>query len=446
MAGIPALAFTRRAFGINSSSQPEWWRRPKADQKETLITRGGLTPDQLGTMTLEGWSIARHDEREERFSARITGYPRRFNAGRAVPVCGRCLSEDGQPHLRRDWMIGWVAVCPHHRSVLTRVCPSCDRKLVSRGIREKGIVDIGVCPRCGALLTSVDALPAMGIVIELQAAMLAVKRMGVGEMPGLGMIEWRTVTIIIDLVLKAAWVKAEVHVREDLFARIVFDLGLDPDQRLLIDWRGNYGALILMAWMLADWPCRLRQLLELLNAPTVEDILAELPDMDDAARSQVLSAVGVARDRQPRPERWHLWLAELALDGIDFRALALAERNWPRRDRLVALALLSEGCTIKEAATQVRVSTNMVARWLEIGTAYGLDAVTAKPLRICDLTADQKEQIAGWLREGKRTQSGPSGWTREHARSEIATRFGLLITTNAAYQLLLQNRPHLKRQ
>jgi transposase/ribosomal protein L37AE/L43A len=446
MTGIPALAFTRRAFGINSSSQPEWWRRPKADQKKILIARGGLTPDQLSEMTLEGWSIARHDEREERFSARITEYPRRFKAGRAVPVCGRCLSENEPPHLHRDWMIGWVAVCPHHRSVLTRVCPSCDRKLVSRGIREKDIVDIGACPRCGALLTGGDALPAMDIVIKLQAAMLAVKRMGIGEIPGLGTTEWRTVILIIDLVLKAAWIKADVHVREDLFARIVFDLGLDPNQRLLIDWRGNYGALIQMAWMLADLPRRLRQMLELLNAPTVEDILAELPDVDEAAKVQVLRAVGCAREHQPQPVKWRLWLAELVAGGIDFRALALAERNWPRRDRLVALALLSEGHTIKETATEVRVSTNMVTRWLEIGTAYGLDAVTAKSLRICDLATDQKEQIAGWLRESQRTQSGPSGWTREQARSEIAAQFGLLITTNAAYQLLLQNRPHLGRQ
>ena len=61
---------------------------------------------------------------------------------------------------------------------------------------------------------------------------------------------------------------------------------------------------------------------------------------------------------------------------------------------MIALALLSEGRPIAEAASEVRVSTNMVERWLEIGMAYGLAAVTAKALRICDLTPDQKAKIA----------------------------------------------------
>lgn len=184
----------------------------------------------------------------------------------------------------------------------------------------------------------------------------------------MGMIDWKAFTVILDLVLKATWIKAKVNAREALFALILADLALDPDQRLTIDWRRNYGVQVVMAWMLAGWPDRLLQTLDLLNAPTIE-----------------------------------------------------------------------------EAASEVRVSTNMIERWLEIGMAYGLPAVTAKALRICDLTPDQKAEIAAWLREADRTHSGPTGWTREHARSGITARFGLLITTNTAYRFLLDNRPRPKR-
>ncbi len=155
-----------------------------------------------------------------------------------------------------------------------------------------------------------------------------------------------------------------------------------------------YGVLVVMAWMLAGWPDRLLQTLGLLNAPRIEDIVAELYDVDDTTKQRVLNALGNASDHRPKPESWQLWLADLVAEGTDFRALAREDTNWVRRDRLIALALLSEGRPIAEAASEVRVSTNMVERWLEIGMAYGLAAVTAKALRICDLTPDQKAKIA----------------------------------------------------
>jgi len=447
MVGLSAFAFTRQAFGICSSVQPEWWRRPNPDQRDILIERGGLTPNQLAAMTLDGWSIVRRDERSDRFSALTTRYPkRRLQAGQSLPVCGECLAEDATPYLRRDWMIGWIAVCPRHRTVLTRVCPGCERKLDSRGLRERNIIELHRCPRCGSVLIGAIADPAIEAGINLQTAMLALKQTGAGEMPGVGLIDWTTFTVILDLVQKVIWIKPKVNAREALLTQILADLVLDPDLRLSLDWRGNYGVLVVMAWMLASWPDRLLQALDLLNAPTAEDLLDELPDVDEVTRKRVLHTVGCARDHRQKPESWQLWLADLAAAGTDFRALARRETSWVRRDRLTALALLSEGRTIVEVAFEVRVSTNMVERWLEIGVAYGLAAVTAKTLRICDLTPDQKAEITAWLQEGDRAHSGPTGWTREHARSEITARFDLVITTNAANSFLLDIRQRQKRQ
>jgi len=255
MAGLSAFAFTRKAFGICSSARPEWWRRATPEHRNILMERGGLTPEQLAAMTLEGWSIARNDERDERFSAVAVQYPkRRLKAGRSQPVCGRCLAADEKPYLRRDWLIGWIAICPRHRTVLTRTCPGCERKLVSRGLRERDVIDLQRCPRCEALLIDADAQPAIDAAIELQTAMLALKRRGAGTIMGLGLIDWKTFTVILDLVLKVIWGEAKVNAREELFALILADLGLDPERRLRIDWRGNYGVLAVMAWMLAGWP------------------------------------------------------------------------------------------------------------------------------------------------------------------------------------------------
>jgi len=343
-------------------------------------------------------------------------------------------------------MIGWIAICPRHHTVLTRTCPSCNRRLFWRGLRERQIIEMHRCLRCGSLLIGAQSTPAIEAALDLQNAMLALKRSAAAEMSGMGIIDWAAFTVILDFVQRSIWVKPRDSAREELFALILANLALDPETRLNFDWRGNYGLLVIMAWMLADWPDRLLQALDLLNVPTANDILDELQDVDDATRKRVLHTMGCARDHRPKPESWQLWLANLVAVGTDFRALARNEPNWARRDRLIALALLSEGRTIAETAYDVRVSTNMVQRWLEIGVAYGLSAVTAKTLRICDLTVDQKTAIAAWLRESDRAHSGPTGWSYEHARAEITAKFGLVITSNTARSFLMDIRQSYKRQ
>lgn len=56
------------------------------------------------------------------------------------------------------------------------------------------------------------------------------------------------------------------------------------NDRLRIEWPSNDGALLTLAWLPADWPARLGQMLEGLHAPGVEDLLDRLPDVDDGLR------------------------------------------------------------------------------------------------------------------------------------------------------------------
>jgi transposase len=438
--GLSPSAFTRHAFGIDSQVHPEWWRRPTEGQLTAISAGSGLSRNQLCGMTLESWATARNDERDERFSAwRVAKPGYRMKGGRYLAVCPRCLAGDDKPYLRTEWMIGWLAICPRHDIVLERKCPSCHRMLRQQELNGSRLADPCQCHRCSASLAEGNGSTALA-GIGLQRTMLALKRAGLGHVPGLGMVEWGMFSALTDLVLRAVWTAEPVRARERLFTQVVLDLGLAPAERFRIGWRGNYGALVLMAWMLEGWPDRLGQALDLLNAPTVDELLAELPDLDGKRCIKLRQMVGSALFHRPKLPDWQAWLNGLGDAGIDLWEQAAAERHWGRKDRLIALAMLRDGQSIKEAAYRVRVSCKAVERWLDIGLGYGLDAVVAKPLRWCDLTDDQREKIAAWLIATGRTASGGTGWTADHARSEIAAQFGLLITTHAAHHLLLCNR------
>ncbi|PHQ61812.1 MAG: hypothetical protein COC10_11525, partial [Sphingobium sp.] len=157
MTGQSPLAFARQAFGIDSVRQPEWWRRPSADQRSVLLAISGLPPEQFDDMTLERWSTARNDENDRRFSPIRMIYPKqRERAARTLFACAACLAEDETPYLRREWLIGWQAVCARHRTVLMRRCPHCRWKLSSQWLRDKEPVDLHRCKRCGGLLAGAN--------------------------------------------------------------------------------------------------------------------------------------------------------------------------------------------------------------------------------------------------------------------------------------------------
>ena len=281
---------------------------------------------------------------------------------------------------------------------------------------------------------------ALDSVIGLQQDMLALKQTGQRDMPGVGIIDWPVLTAIVDLAVRAVWTGPTVKAREHLFARIIADLGREPDERFRIEWQGNYGALVLMTWLLGLWPDRLRQMLEWLNAPSVNDIVADLSNLTEAQRWKLREVTGAALLHRPRSESWREWLDRLRGDGVDLWRLAREERNWRRKDRLTALAMVSDGLTIEVAARRVRASVKAVERWLDIGATYRLDAETANPLRFCDLMPMQRDSIGAWLASSWRSAPQPIGWTADHARSEIALRFGILITAAAARDLLYQSR------
>ncbi|MDR3474363.1 MAG: TniQ family protein [Devosia sp.] len=441
--GLAPRSLTHHLFDIDSYRDPSWWRRPSEGQFAVIAAQTGVGVDQLRAMTMDGWPLTRADGLDDRFSARRTRWvamqPRK---ARSLSVCLRCLDGDEQPYIRRDWMTGWSAVCLRHRTILVDRCPACNRLLTMAGLYSASPVTPGQCGYCRHRLTGAGDQPAHDGAIDLQQRLLALQDDGIAtaglpDIPG-----WRTFTVLIDTTLHAVWLHAADHARERLFARVVSDLGMAADERYRIEWTANYGAFVLMSWLLADWPARFAEMLALLGAPSVEDILQGLGDVDEALNEPVRRLDGA---RRPTPaERGRAWLDSLPT-GDALRARAWREPHWLRSNRVRVLALLRDGLSLEEVATTAKVAPRSVERWLDVGAAYGIDAVIGSVVRSDKLDAALLDRIAAWLATMPCLLTKPTYWSPEHARSEILARVGVELSTMAIREMLRQNRLHREK-
>jgi len=414
--------------------------RPSKEQLAIVAAGTGVSLEQLEAMTLADWPQARLDEHQRRLSAQYTLHPpARHATDRFVVGCLRCLAEDEHPYVRRDWMIGWQAACAHHQCRLVHRCPVCSAELRIADLSGRDVVVMDRCRRCGTPWRQLGAPAASPAVIGLQGQLLDMKRHGAAVLPGLGHVDWATFTVIVDLIAGAMWWQTADYHRERLFERILRDLDMAANDRLRIEWPSNDGTLLTLAWLMADWPIRLEQMLEGLHAPGVEDLLDRLPDVDDGLRQRARGLLGSAsnyRQREVTEENWRGWLGRLVASGMDFRAMARNERRQGYTERLVVFAMLAEGRSIEEAAAWAGLKPETIERWIEVAVTYGIHMVIEKPARVCDLTPDQAHEIRQWLASATWLLSPRTGWRADHVRGEIARRFDLNISVSAAQSLL----------
>jgi transposase len=442
-AELSPLAFMRRSFGIDPRAHPDWWRRPTLEHLSILSDRTGVSVNRLRDMTLIGWASARGDENAGRLRpSRILHGIQSVKHQWYMAVCPRCLVEEGGLYVRREWMIGWVAVCGRHGSVLAAHCPSCRTKLRSPSLAANVPLDVGRCRRCRKDLS---AAPGDGgvpePVLRLQSMLVAIKRAGMGIVPGLGPIDWETLVALGDLILSTLWVDTIDYARERLFAEIVHDLDLPRVRRLLIDWPTNYGTLVLLTWLFAEWPARLNTFLSLLRSPTIDIMLARFSNLTPALCVRLHRLwVDTGPRRPQRMEAWRQWLDNLPQSADDLGERALLEFHSGRNARMTALAMLREGKKISTAAKAARVQPSAVQRWLDIGMGYGLEAILAAPLRRSDLTEKQRQEIEAWIGSIRRSTSGMCAWRLEHAQQEIVAHCGLLLSLDAVHWLFSHHR------
>jgi hypothetical protein len=247
-------ALAHEAFGIDDrGGHTHWWCRPNPWLLKRISDRTGVRIERLRSMTLQKWMpIYREDEDSHRFAGpRFVAISPDYRV-RRLAVCAQCLEEDPEPYLRLWWLIGWVAVCPRHATILIARCAWCRGHV--RTVRLSGVVPFAPrdCVSCGRDLQDGVCWLAHPSVTRLQGVLLEGKRHGVTTLDGIGPLGWPETVALIDVLLGVYWrvldydeqgsIRAQ-HEESDL-APTLADRAYDT----------RYGSLQFLAWLLEGWP------------------------------------------------------------------------------------------------------------------------------------------------------------------------------------------------
>lgn len=208
-------------------------------------------------MTLEKWApVYRDDEANERFTGQRYGARPPHRRRSRYVVCGQCMNEDAEPYLRRNWLIGWIAICPRHHCLLSTRCNVCDRKLLAETRMFVVPRLVGSCGACGSDLRQKpsEAVPANPTVLRLQESLLKGKRDGFAELPGIGRLSWQEVIALTDIVLGTFWTRSipDIFAHSAFLHTVLQYFECSSDDEKYASTR--YRSLLFLAWMLEGWP------------------------------------------------------------------------------------------------------------------------------------------------------------------------------------------------
>lgn len=250
--GVSHQTLVRAAFWIDDRRErSQWWRRPEPQMLSRISAKTGITTERLRGMTLESWSpVYRDDEANERFSMQrfYVAAPRR--KGFRYVLCEQCLEADTTVYLRTSWVMGWVAVCPEHVSIMTAHCPRCRAKLRPGCPSSIARFAPPICTRCGNDLRYKLHKPAHPCVIQLQHALLTGKRQGVTELAGMGRLSWMEVIAFIDVVSGMSFTDTPPAEQQDRYSLIRKEFAISDTQRP----PSRYTDLAYLAWLTHGWP------------------------------------------------------------------------------------------------------------------------------------------------------------------------------------------------
>lgn len=250
--GVSLQTLVRAAFWIDDRRErSQWWRRPEPQMLSRISVKTGITTERLRGMTLESWSpVYRDDEVNERFSAqRFTVAAPRRKAFRYV-LCEQCLEAHATSYLRTSWVIGWVAVCPEHATIMMVHCPKCTAKL--RPGRPSSIARFAplTCARCGNDLRYGLHEPAHPSIIRLQHALLEGKRQGATELAGIGRLSWMEVVAFVDVVSGMSFTDTPPAEQQHRHSLLRKEFAISDTQLPA----SRYTDLAFLAWLTHGWP------------------------------------------------------------------------------------------------------------------------------------------------------------------------------------------------
>lgn len=421
--------------------RPDWWRTPDPILLARLAARTGMPKPALAAMTFLDWSLQDwHEEMSERFARWRYQLPRsKSRCPHRFAICPQCLAEDAMPYVRKLWTVGWASVCQIHAHVLTGKCPQCHQTLQLPSLNADQLFAPERCARCGSYLSTAPRLPAHPLTVRLQALLLAHRSACAVPLPGVGALEWPVAMAFFDVLLGMVWNGPKDRFRNQLFARIRRDLGLTED---LGD--GHYEGLLILAWLLDQWPQHIPIAIATLRVPRPSQQLKRWPRLPaDTKRSIEKVFVPAWPDESHDADRawWRGWIDNLPQTAEQLRALAVKDRFPSRRARLLALADVRDGMPVEQAAKAASVLPKTLYRWLKRGAEGGLEAALDRPYGT--LSQAQALGIADWIATASPDEPR---WRFNRVQNEVLRRFGLKIDGHVAARLLRAHGPWTPRR
>ncbi len=252
--GVSMHALARCSFGIDDRfGHTRWWCRPHPWLLMRISERTDIGVARLRTMTFEGLQpVYRDDEAHARFTGRR--YDSRSHASRPCrfAVCGRCLKDDAKPYLRRSWLMGWMAVCPHHGTVLIDRCTACGATLRATPFVTTSRFSPATCTRCAKSVLDQGETSAHPSVIRMQGALWRSKSEGITEIEGLGHFRWPEMVALADVLIGMVRTDLTLAEQERIFRLYIAETAETTQRDGIYDCR--HGSLRFFAWLTHGWP------------------------------------------------------------------------------------------------------------------------------------------------------------------------------------------------
>jgi hypothetical protein len=248
---LSAQGLSSAVMGSDLVLTRDWSSRPPLELLVLTHDRTGIPMDTLRSMTLHDWAeVSYGDEAAGRFNARryLDGAPKTMPRG--LVVCGECLRSDAHPYLRLIWLIGWVAICPVHDTVMVSRCPDCRAplRLPLPGSLRPFAADR--CTTCFADIRTMEMTRALPAAADLQGRLLAGKQTGTVELAGIGLMDWRALVMLSDVLVGMFW-HGTTDVQKYWFGQsLAEEIGAGEGLQL---GSSREGSLELLAWLLGAW-------------------------------------------------------------------------------------------------------------------------------------------------------------------------------------------------
>lgn len=252
---VSLRTLTASGFGVDDRTLcAQWWCRPPAWLLVRISERTGVSLARLWEMTFEGFQpVYRDDEASGRFTGRRYDSLAAKSRGYRFVVCGECLKSDVSAYLRRFWLLGWMATCPDHGTILIERCSACHATLRAAPFATRASFSPATCTRCGTHLLHGPGVPAHPSVRRLQAAFLRGKSDGAAELDRFGELTWKEIVALADVLIGIVWTDLTVAEQEQLW--IPYTQAFRHELRQPTDiFGGRHDSLYFLAWLIDGWP------------------------------------------------------------------------------------------------------------------------------------------------------------------------------------------------